>query len=296
MIPGWPEFKETLLARCRNPDEEAVINELAPDEAQFLMNPETEDLETDQVVVTRTMPANPNYFSGQPVIEQRLQDVEKIWEKYKHFPKAPPHIWPQREWRNAAVARPQDLDSEAGTFDQKSLQGAIKRSMIGIGKELNKIHPVLMPPELKAWLDDFAPIRDTSGAGVRQRRMLDKYSRSRGNGKRKTARAKVQIVPGEGQIYVNGKLAADYFTRIKDVENVVWPLQSLSALGEYNVWVSTWGGGTTGTLILTLSLILGQSEAIKLAVGRAMLAHDNSGVDNLYRKILRKGNFIYLLY
>jgi len=39
----------------------------------------------------------------------------------------------------------------------------------------------------------------------------------------------------------------------------------------------------------------GQSEAIKLAVGRAMLAHDESGPDNVYRKVLRKGVFLHYI-
>jgi len=39
----------------------------------------------------------------------------------------------------------------------------------------------------------------------------------------------------------------------------------------------------------------GQSEAIKLAVGRAMLAHDNTGADNVYRKVLRRGTISPLL-
>ena len=181
-------------------------------------------------------------------MEQRLQDVEKVYERYKHLPKAPSHVWPIREWKNAGVARSQDIDIQVGTFDSRSMKGGVQRAMISLAKELNKIHPVLMPPELKQWLDDFAPVRRHGGAGVRQKRTLDKYSRSKGNGKRKTARAKVQIVPGEGQVYVNGVLAADYFTRTKDVENVIWPLQSLSVLGQYNIWVSTWGGGTTGNL------------------------------------------------
>jgi ribosomal protein L24E len=74
-------------------------------------------------------------------------------------------------------------------------------------------------------------VRQVSARGVRQRRAIDKYGRSRGNGKRKTARAKVTVLPGEGQVYVNGKPATEYFTRSKDVENVIWPLQSLCVLG-----------------------------------------------------------------
>jgi small subunit ribosomal protein S9 len=177
----------------------------------------------------------------------------------------------------------------AGIFDKKSLRGRTKRAMVAIGKELNKIHPVLMPPELKKWLNKFAPLKYDGSAGSRQKRMLDKFQRSRGNGKRKTARAKVQVLPGEGNVYVNGKLAADFFKRTKDVENVIWPLKSLNVLGQYNVWVSTWGGGTTGMFLCRVVLMTGQSEACKLAVARAMLAHDDTGTVNMYRRVLRKG-------
>jgi small subunit ribosomal protein S9 len=287
-MPGWIEFKETLIRRAKTPDEVQAINELTPQEAEFFMDPKNTDPEAEAHSQTRIVPANRNYYSGQPVVEQRLQDVEAVMEKYNHLPKAPQHLWAIREWKNSAAGSNTEINSDAGSFDQKSLKGKYVRAMITIGKELNKIHPVLMPPELREWLDDFAPLRDVSGAGLRQKRVLDKFQRSKGNGKRKTARAKVQIVPGEGLIYINGKLAAEHFSRTKDVENVIWPLQSLGALGQYNVWVSTWGGGTTG-LSPYDCLILGQSEACKLAVARAMLAHDKSGGLNQYRKLLRKG-------
>ena len=37
---------------------------------------------------------------------------------------------------------------------------------------------------------------------------------------------------------------------------------------------------------------IGQSEAAKLAVARAMLAHDKSGPQNTFRRILRGGMLI----
>lgn len=169
------------------------------------------------------------------------------------------------------------MDQEAGATDT-GYKGSYARRILAVGKELNKIHPVLLPPELKTWLDNFAPLKRAGVQGTRQTRKLDRFERSKGHGRRKTARAKVQVVPGEGQIYVNGKLASEYFTRVKDVENILWPLQSLAVAGKYNVWVSTFGGGTTG-----------QSEACKVAVARALLAHDKSGEQNMFRRILRKG-------
>ena len=277
-LEGWPEYKESLLRRAKTPEEIQIINELSPEEARFLMDPELYTRDTEEIPIIKRMPANTNYFSGSPVIEQRLQDVEKIVEKYKHLPRAPQHLCPQRDWKNVAIANSEDLDSQAGSTEKRGIKGSYSRRIIAMGKELNRIHPVLMPPELKTWLDNFAPLRQDGVAGSRQKRKLDRFERSRGHARRKTARAKVQVVPGEGQIYVNGKLASEYFTRSKDVENIIWPLQCLSAVGKYNVWVSTFGGGTTG-----------QSEACKVAVARAMLAHDKSGELNMFRRILRKG-------
>jgi Ribosomal protein S9/S16 len=245
LLPGWLEFKEDLLSRCQTPDEIQSVNELTLEEATLLLD--NGEKGKRDVPIVRTMPANRNYFSGQPVIEQRLQDIEKHYEKYSSLPKAPPHLVPEREWRNAAIAS--DLDATAGAFNTTSIRGKFKRNVTVLVKELNKIHPVLMPTELKEWLDRFVPLRKSGERGTRQIRRIDKYGRSKGNGKRKTARAKAQIVPGHGQVYVNGKLASDFFTRVKDVENVLWPLQVLNVLGQYNVWIATFGGGTTGIFL-----------------------------------------------
>jgi small subunit ribosomal protein S9 len=289
-IPGWPEFKTSLLAKCTNIDEVRLINELTPQEAMLFMNPEAFSAPREDSVkeYLRVLPINRHYFSGQAVIEQRVQDVEDMYEKYKHLPHAPQHLWPLREWEGAKLDR--DLDEEAGEYKVGSFKHKYRLRMLTLAKELNKIHPVLMPLELKEWLDGFARLHQTGVAGMRQKRSLDKYSRSKGNGKRKTARAKCSILPGEGLVYVNGKLAADFFTRQKDVENIIWPLQALNALGKYNIWISTFGGGTTGIPTIKIGrLSLGQSEAAKLAVARAMLAHDQSGPQNTFRRILRGG-------
>ena len=258
-IPGWPEFKESLLRRCTSDDEIQMINELSPEEAQFLLDPGSAGKETGPLTLYRIMPANRNYFSGQAAAEQRVQDVEKLLEKYGHLPKAPPHVWPNRVWKTASLASPEDINQDAGFFDKGALRGSLRRSMINVGKELNKIHPVLMPPELKEWLDEFAPLRQEGTPGTRQKRMLDRFERSKGNGQRKTARAKAQVLPGEGLVYVNGKPAAEYFSRLKDVENVMWPLQALNVFGQYNIWVSTFGGGPTGMLFLKILKLMNRT-------------------------------------
>jgi len=304
-LQGWAEWKTSLLRRARTPEEIQLINELSPQEALYIMDAETDEKmqASDQVEITKQMPSNPNYFSGDPVREQGLQDVERVYEQYKHLPKAPRAMWPLRDWEHAGLSHmmlsetvaPDELEDYKGSSKGGSYT---MRQIRKMARELNKIHPVLMPPKLKWWLDNVAPLRRPGEAGVRQVRKLDKYERSKGHARRKEAKAKATVLPGEGLVYVNGKPVTEYFSRTKDVENVLWPLQSLSVLGQFNVWVSTFGGGTTGIIqhfcfffciLCARSDDSGQSEAIKVAVARALLAHDKSGELNEYRRLLRGG-------
>ena len=161
-------------------DEVRLINELSPEEAMLLMHPEVFEKQQKQQQegkgYVRALPINRNYFSGHPVVEQRVQDIEDIYEKYKNLPHAPQHLWPLREWGGAKIDS--DLDNEAGDYNPGTLKHKHKLRMVTLAKELNKIHPVLIPPELKEWLDNFAPLRQAGAAGLRQKRMLDKYRRS----------------------------------------------------------------------------------------------------------------------
>src|SRR5271156_4182963 len=230
-IEGWPEYKEQLLKRCKTPDEVAFVQELDPEDAMFLVDPtafenESEEDKDESITFNRLRPVSRNYFSGDPVAEQFLQDVEKVYEKFRHLPKAPAHLWPIREWRGAGSLLA-DKRKDYGAVNRDSVVATSKtrRIMLEYAKELNQIHPVLQPPELRQWLDDVAPLKQKITQGVRQSRKLNKYQLSRGSGKRKTSNAAARIVPGEGLVYVNGRVANEVFTRLKDVQNVIWPLQ-----------------------------------------------------------------------
>src|SRR2546430_868 len=160
LYSGWPEYKEMLLAKCTNPDEVRLINELTPEEAMLFMNPEAFSAPREDSVkeYIRMLPRNRHYFSGQPVIEQRVQDVEDMYEKYKHLPHAPQHLWPVREWDAARLDG--DLDREAGDYKLGSFKHKHRLRILTLAKELNKIHPVLMPLELQTWLDGFARLQE----------------------------------------------------------------------------------------------------------------------------------------
>lgn len=85
-----------------------------------------------------------------------------------------------------------------------------------------------------------------------------------GTGRRKTAVARVRLVPGSGQLTINGKpgdlylqFNAEYLAVAKA------PLETLGLEGEYDILVNAHGGGLTG-----------QADAVRLGVARALCQLD----------------------
>ena len=88
-----------------------------------------------------------------------------------------------------------------------------------------------------------------------------------GTGRRKAAIARVRLVPGSGEVVVNGRPGEIYFNRIANyLQSLKSPLETLGLENEYNILVNAHGGGLTG-----------QADAVKLGVARALcqLAPEN---------------------
>lgn len=96
-------------------------------------------------------------------------------------------------------------------------------------------------------------------------------------GRRKTAIAKVSLIPGDGTFCINKKSAYFYFgkdgryTRVSKA-----PLKALGLANSYNITANTHGGG-----------LRGQADAIKLAVARTICR-----ISNEYRKELKSKGFL----
>ena len=85
-----------------------------------------------------------------------------------------------------------------------------------------------------------------------------------GTGRRKSAVARVRLVPGEGKLVVNGKAGDDYFNRIPSyLMSIKEPLETLGFESEYDILVNAHGGGLTG-----------QADAVKLGIARALCEQD----------------------
>lgn len=86
----------------------------------------------------------------------------------------------------------------------------------------------------------------------------------RGTGRRKSSVARVRLVPGVGNLIINGRPGDDYLQgNPAYLSSAKAPLETLGLEGEYDVLVNVYGGGLTG-----------QADSIKLGVARALCQLD----------------------
>ena len=97
-----------------------------------------------------------------------------------------------------------------------------------------------------------------------------------GTGRRKTSVARVRLVPGQGNIVINGRELKDYFD-LKTLELIIkQPLELTGTTNAYDVIANVKGGGRTG-----------QAGAIRHGLSRALLQADAE-----YRPVLKKAGYL----
>ena len=87
-----------------------------------------------------------------------------------------------------------------------------------------------------------------------------------GTGRRKTAIARVRLLPGEGEIVVNGRSLDEHFGNAVNEADVRMPFRVTGTEGRFNVMIKVEGGGVTG-----------QAGAIRHGIARALLELDPEG-------------------
>ncbi len=97
-----------------------------------------------------------------------------------------------------------------------------------------------------------------------------------GTGRRKTSIARVRLVPGDGNVIVNGKPLAEYFGADSAADVALLPFQVTNSVRRFNAMVKVEGGGHTG-----------QIGAIAHGIARALLQADAD-----HRAALRKAGLL----
>ena len=112
---------------------------------------------------------------------------------------------------------------------------------------------------------------------------MAKDRRFYGTGRRKSSVARVTLIPGKGNITVNGRDVHEYFPHEVLVMDLMQPLEVTNNTTTFDVICTVQGGGYTG-----------QTGAIRLGIARALLEYDadNAGKEDSYRSILKANGFI----
>jgi small subunit ribosomal protein S9 len=84
-----------------------------------------------------------------------------------------------------------------------------------------------------------------------------------GTGRRKTAVARVRLLPGTGKLLVNDREVDKYFPEEKDRASVRSPLVATNQLTSFDIFARAQGGGLSG-----------QADAVKLGIARALVKVD----------------------
>lgn len=117
-----------------------------------------------------------------------------------------------------------------------------------------------------------------------------KTKQNLGTGRRKTAKARVFLRAGKGDIVVNGRPLDDFFGRETARMIVRQPLVAVGVTKQFDVYATVTGGGGSG-----------QAGAIRHGITRALLEHegvesgdsgDEGGTTGGWRKTLRQAGFV----
>ena len=97
-----------------------------------------------------------------------------------------------------------------------------------------------------------------------------------GTGRRKSSVARVRLLPGSGNVTINGRTMDEYFGLETLRMLVRQPLELTGTMGKYDVVVNVVGGGVSG-----------QAGAIRHGITRALIESDET-----LKAVLKKAGFV----
>jgi small subunit ribosomal protein S9 len=101
-------------------------------------------------------------------------------------------------------------------------------------------------------------------------------NRTYATGRRKTAVARVWLKPGDGALIINNRPDDEYFERATSRMVIRQPLEATSLLGQYDLWCTVKGGGTSS-----------QAGAIRHGITRALMK-----IQADLRPVLKENGFV----
>lgn len=105
---------------------------------------------------------------------------------------------------------------------------------------------------------------------------MDKQAYFYGTGRRKTAVARVRLMPGNGAIIINGVPYEELYSRLELQRRIQKPFVATESLGKFNVIAKVEGGG-----------VAAQGDAVSHGIARALVEADEKS-----KTLLRKSGLL----
>lgn len=204
----------------------------------------------------RIVPRLSTFYGGNPVHDDNINKLNAMVRKHKNLPT---RVLDSKELQAFKFVSFEEYKkrTQAGT----RLKIGHHKELVELLNRLRSIEPELMPRDVISLLNSYTASSDDTQKSVQKVvKQLDEFGRAHTVGKRKRAVANISMVKGEGQVIVNGKSFSEYFSREMDRNKIAYPFKVVSQEGQYNLFITTEGGG-----------ISGQAEAAMYGISKALV-------------------------
>lgn len=237
-----------------------LVPKLKPNEARPVRfapsNLNTDAMTKWELERLRIVPKLATFYGGNPVHEDNVNQLNALVRKYKNLPT---RVLDVKELKMYKFISLEDYRKKAQSGTR--LKIGHHKELLELLNRLRSIEPELMPKEVIETLLLYSSTLEDKKRVVQQTiKTLDEFGRANTVGKRKRAVARVSMVKGEGIVIVNGKSFSDFFKRDIDRSKIAYPFKVVSQEGQYNIFITTEGGG-----------ISGQAEAAMYGISKALV-------------------------
>lgn len=196
----------------------------------------------------RVVPLLSTFYTASPVHNANVSALSALARKYTNLPVVSVNEKTDLAYRFVSFEEYKER-CQLGT----RLKAVHHKELLRLLHRLRTIEPQLMPKEVEEVLNGYR-LRATTNIVEKAAKApaLDQYGRANAVGGRKTSRAHVSVVRGEGLVLVNGKSVTAYFPKDSDRRQLAYPFQIVGQEGQFNVFATVLGGGTTGQVGATV--------------------------------------------
>lgn len=216
----------------------------------------TDSLRDWELERLRVIPRLSTFYGGNPIHDENINKLNAMVRKYKNLPT---RVLDEKELQAFKFVSFEEYKKRAQSGTR--LKIGHHKELLEVLNRLRSIEPELMPREVIELLNSYTAASDDTQRVVQKTiKTLDEFGRANTVGKRKRAVANISMVKGEGLVLVNGKSFSEYFNRETDRSKIAYPFKVVSQEGQYNLFITTEGGG-----------ISGQAEAAMYGISKALV-------------------------